>query len=129
MITLADAIRTARSRAIADALNTGAEITLYSGTRPASGAAVTAQTALVVMPLPEPAATVEAGVLVFEAIAEAMAQESGTATWARTTDSVGGYVMDLDVSATEGGGDIELSSTNIIKGGLVRITAGTIREP
>lgn len=129
MIALADALRTARSQAIADALVNGGALTVYDGSRPASGAAVTTQAALVVLVISAPAGTVDDGALTFAPIDEAMATASGTATWARITDDAGAYVMDLDVTVPDEGGDVELTTVAVVAGGLIEVTAAVIQEP
>lgn len=125
MINLSSALRDARSQAIAGAIGADAVLTIYDGTRPAPGAAVTDQVALVILELD--GATSDAGVLTFAPIPEAMAQANGTATWARITS--GAFVMDLGVLASGGGGDIELSNVNILEGALIQVTAAQISEP
>lgn len=54
---------------------------------------------------------------------------AGTAGYFRITDDTGDVVMDGTVTATGGGGDLELNTTTISVGVTVEITAGTITEP
>lgn len=126
MISLADSIRQARSQAIASAVGAGATLTIYDGTRPGTGAAVTDQSALVTFSLT--GATTTAGVLTFDPLGQAMATAAGTASWARIADDAG-FLMDLDVTAAGSGGDIELSSVAMLAGALVAVTAAKITEP
>lgn len=125
MINLSNALRDARSQAIAAAFGANAGLTIYDGTRPAPGAALTDQVALVILELA--GATSTGGVLTFDPIPEAMAQNNGTATWARITS--GAFVADLGVFASGSGGDIELSNVNILAGALIQVTAAQISEP
>lgn len=103
-IKLASTVRTARATQIANALNagaTGGKLRIYAGTRPSTaGGAIDPFTNILLAELTfsKPCqASIDNGVLTFAAIAQdAAADNSGTATWARITDSDGGFVMDLD---------------------------------
>jgi hypothetical protein len=54
---------------------------------------------------------------------------TGTAGWFRITDNSGDTVMDGSVTATGGGGELELNTTSITTGVTVEITAGTLTTP
>lgn len=126
MISLADSIRKARSQAIASAIGVGATLTIYDGTRPATGAAITNQNALVAFGLT--GATTTAAVLTFDPLGQSMATAAGTASWARIADD-NGFVMDLGVTENGSGGDIELSTTATLAGALISVTKAKIVEP
>jgi len=99
---------------------------LYNGTRPATGG--TATTLLSEHALSAtfaPAAS--GGVLSANAIGtDSSADNSGTATWARIVTSGGTQVIDISVSATGGGGDLQLNTVTVVAGQPVSITALTI---
>jgi len=99
---------------------------LYNGTRPATGG--TATTLLSEHALSAtfaPAAS--GGVLSANAIGtDSSADNSGTATWARIVTSGGTQVVDISVSATGGGGDLQLNTVTVVAGQPVSITALTI---
>ena len=99
-------------------------LTIYNGTRPASGG--TATTALATFTLPKPSATVSGGVLTFNAITAVNASTTGTATWARITDSAGTFVADMSVGTS--GADVNLNSTAISSGAQVSITSDDYRR-
>lgn len=136
MLTLSIAVRNARLQSIADALGAAAEpgtLTLYTGPRPASGAPLDAQLALVVIPCPRPfAADVENGVLTGAPFEEVMATEQGEAVWGRYSDGAGAFVADADVGELDAEGnptsDINLPNRLIYAGMLVRVTAVTLAE-
>jgi len=119
-IKLATAVRNTRAQAIADAIDagsTGGWLRIYSGTRPATaGGSIDPFTNLVMGELnfSKPCkSSIDNGVLTFASIAQdASANNSGTATWARITNSDGGFCMDLDVTNNSGNGDIKLNSTD-----------------
>lgn len=123
-IKLASTVRTARATQIANALNagaTGGKLRIYAGTRPSTaGGAIDPFTNILLAELTfsKPCqSSIDNGVLTFAAIAQdAAADNSGTATWARITDSDGGFCMDLDVTNNSGSGDVKLNSTDIIQG-------------
>lgn len=131
-ISYSTALRTARMQAVEDAINfaTGAgTIKLYSGTRPSTGSAVTTQTLLATLTCSVDCGTTANGVLTFAAItADSSADADGTATWARIQDGDAAFVADLSVGTTGSGADLILSTTTIVAGGEVSITAGTLTE-
>jgi hypothetical protein len=131
-IGYATALRTTRITAVLTAIDaaTGAGTgKLYSGTRPATGAAVTTQTLLATLTFSTTSGTVSNGVLTFSAItADSSADADGTATWARIADGDGNFVADLSVGATGSGADIILNNVNIVAGGEVSISSASITE-
>lgn len=115
--------------ALITAINAGSgagKIKIYDGTRPATGG--TATNLLATLTFSDPAAgSASGGSVTLSSITEdADADASGTATWARITDSDDNFVCDCSVTATGGGGDITLNATGITAGGIVRITSGTL---
>lgn len=126
-IGYATTLRTNRMTQVVNAIDAGAstgKLRLYTTPRPATGAAITTQTLLAELAFADPCGTVTNGVLTFSALTDdSNADASGIAVWARVVDSDGNFVMDMSVTATGGGGDIELNSTAIVAGGLVQGTA------
>lgn len=98
-------------------------LTIYDGTRPATGGAVT--TALAVLTMGDPSfAAATGGTMTANAITgDTSADNTGTATWFRIVDSVAGFVLDGSVTATSGGGDLELTTVSITAGVAVDITS------
>lgn len=107
--------------ALIDAGTTGGFLRIYSGTRPATGGAITTLLAQLQFSTTSfPAAS--AGVLTANAItADASADATGTATWFRVVDDVATFVMDGDVGTS--GSDLNLNSTSITAGGTVSVTS------
>lgn len=130
---LAAASRTAAANAITDRLNVGGAgtIAIYSGAQPASADDPPAGTLLVTIPLAAPAFT--SGTPGVGNLAStprtANATATGTAGWARLSDAGSNRVMDVSVTATGAGGDIELSSTAVVSGQAVTLTGGTFTIP
>ena len=122
----ADAIRT-----LIDADAGPGLIKIYSGTMAANPQTAPAGTLLATLTFSDPAApSASTGVLTFSAITEdSSADATNTATWARITDNSGDAVFDVDVTATGGGGTIEINTTSIVSGGPVRITSFTFTVP
>lgn len=125
-------VTTARN-AMLDALNArinlgagAGMLRIYDGTRPATGGAAT--TLLAELTLSDPAAPAAAsGVLTLSSITQdASANASGTATWFRIVDSDGNAVLDGSVTATGGGGDLQLVTTTIVATQPVQVTSFTI---
>ena len=100
-------------------------IRVYTGSPPATPAtAITTQTLLGTLTCSDPAGSSSGGVITFGAITQdSSADAGGTAAWARLVDSDGVGVMDVDVTATGGGGAIELNTVTIVAGGPIQITA------
>lgn len=106
---------------------TGAgKLKIYDGTRPATGGTATNLLGTVVCSDPC-AGAASSGVATFNSFTDdSDADATGTATWGRFTDSDDTFVCDCSITATGGGGDIELNSTSITAGGIIRITSGTL---
>lgn len=82
------------------------------------------------IPLPNPAGTVTTGVLTFSGtpLTQSSANAGGTAAIANVTTAVngGGTVVISGLTVSSTAGDIVLSSTNIVAGQPVTITAASI---
>ncbi len=120
------ALRTTRATILKTAIDAGgaaAVLELYTGARPATGAAITDQTLLGTLTFSYPCGTVTDGVLTFDAITQdASADADGEAAWFRIKTSAGDFVMDGSVSDTGGGGDLELNDASISAGGPIAVT-------
>jgi hypothetical protein len=130
--TLAAATRTALGTSLNTLINTGSTIDIYSGTRPTnpdtapSGGA----TVLATIALGTPPFNASAGVLTINDPAAVTATATGTAAWFRLLNGSDAAILDGSVSATGGGGDLQLATTAITTGLSVDITAGgTITIP
>lgn len=122
-LTLSPTIKTNMMAQINAAAGTSAVLTLYSGTRPATGG--TATTALAVFTCNATAfGTVSGRVLTALPIASVTAVATGTATWARLTSSGGTFVADMNVGT--GGAELTLTTTAVSTGATISITSCTI---
>lgn len=105
-------------------------IQIRSGTRPANVSGTATGTLLVTLTLNKPSygapSAGTASISLSPAVA-GTAVANGTATWARVFDSAGVAVMDCSVGTT--GADFLLSSTNILTGATITLTAGSITMP
>jgi hypothetical protein len=121
-------LRTTRMNAIVTDIDSGAgagTLTIYSGTRPATGGTET--TVLAVLTLSDPCGSVTNGVLTVSAITDdASANATGTASWARLKDSDGNAAADMSVGTS--GADINFDSVSFVAGGNVSVTSLTITE-
>lgn len=109
-----------------------ATVNIYSGTKPVNAdAAVGAGTLLGTLTFADPVApSSSGGVLTMSAITQdASADSTGTAAWARVFDASGTGVFDGTVTATGGGGFIELNTVSIAAGGPIQITGMQINIP
>lgn len=109
-------------------------VEIRTGTQPASVGTAASGTLLGTLTLSDPAfgaaTTASPSVATASAITgDTAADATGTAGWFRGYDSTGATVIDGNVTATGGGGDMTLSSTSIITGGAINISAWTISHP
>jgi hypothetical protein len=125
-MTFSTALRTTRVTAILTAIDAGAGAgtrKIYTGPRPATGAAITTETLLGTLTFSDPCGTVTDGVLTFSALtADAEADATGTAAWYRDADSTGAFVSDGSITATGGGGDMTLNTVSIVASGPISVT-------
>jgi hypothetical protein len=140
-IKINTAARNAMATALAALVDGGSGpgvLRIYSGAQPASPATSPSGTLLAEVTLNDPAfgspATGVITLSVSPALSDASANNSGTAGYARICDSTeaagtGLGVVDGAVTATGGGGFVELSSTSVTSGNPVNITSGTITVP
>ena len=110
--------------ALNSALNagaTGATMKIYTGTKPTGpDTAITSQVLLGTLTCSKPAGTVSGNTLTFGAITQdASADATGTATWARLADSDGTAAIDIDITATGGGGFGQMNTTAVVAGGPI----------
>lgn len=101
---------------------------IYSGTRPATGAAITSQTLLAELTFSDPSfPAASSGAMTASAItSDSSANATGTATWFRVVDSAGTFVMDGDVGTS--GSDLNLNSVSIVSGVTVSVTSFVLTE-
>ncbi len=118
-------VRNDRMTVVRDAAN-GGKLSLYSGTKPAGGGAIT--TLLAEFNLASPSGTVTGGVLTFTDPSNTTVVADGQCTWARITASGGGWVADFTASQVGGTGEIRLTEDNLTTGMTLDVTSLTITE-
>lgn len=131
---LTAATRNAACDAVVDLLDAGsgaATIKVYTGTQPTLASDAATGTLLVTITTADPAfGASSSGVATLAGTPlSATGVAAGTAGWARIADSAGVTVLDGSVTATGGGGQIELATTTISVGVTVQITSGTVTMP
>jgi hypothetical protein len=100
------------SSLVASGYLNGASLKIYNGSQPANGnTAITTQSLLATVILPNPAGTVSNGVITFSAISNATASGTGTATWFRI---VNGANTICDGSVGTSGCDLNLTTTSLV---------------
>lgn len=125
---LNDAARNRLADSVGDDFNNGT-LKIYTGSQPAAGGAASG-TLLVTITLPADAmAAASAGVASKSGTWSGTAGNTGTAGWFRIESSAGSRWYDGAVTATGGGGEIELASTSITSSQVVTITSFTITQP
>jgi hypothetical protein len=126
-----DAVANTYATASLSALDAGAGpsvIKFYTTPQPAGpNTALSTQTLLGTVTCSDPSGTIAGRVLTLSDVTQdAAADVTGTCTWARHETSDGAAVQDYTVTATGGGGDIELTTVDIIVGGPIQVTSGNI---
>ncbi len=129
---LATALRNNRLDQITAFVGASALLRIYSGTRPATGGSVGAAVLLAQLTCNATFAPgSSSGVLTLNSISPAnSAAATGTAAWFRLVKA-DGTTFCFDGSAStvaQGTGDLRLDDTNIVLGGTVAISSGTITE-
>lgn len=110
-------LRNARNDAITTAAGASALLSIYNGTRPATGGTATTLLAqLTCNATFAPASS--GGVLMLNSIAQNNAAATGTATWGRLTTSGATFVADLDVG-------VQVTTTITGSSGAATITVGS----
>lgn len=132
-VGMATTLRNARLSAIRDAIDAGpaqGKLNLYAGTRPATGASPAGSTLIGTLLFSDPcAAEPSNGVLTFNSISDDLAADaSGTVAWARITDSNNVFVMDVDVTDTNGNGEIRMNDVVVTANDILRVTSAQISE-
>lgn len=132
-------IPTASRNAIIDALtalfNAGSGpgvVQIRSGSQPASANDAASGTLLATITLSDPgfgAGALGIATADITPALEVAASNSGTAGWYRGLDSDAATVIDGSVTATGGGGDLQLNTVSVLSGVSVTITAWTITMP
>jgi hypothetical protein len=135
VVRLATATVNAAANAACDLADGGAAagtLKIRTGVQPASANDAASGTLLATFTLADPAfAAGVAGVKTLDADPDltTVGLAAGTAGWARLESSTPGTVMDFSVTATGGGGDIEVDNVSIAVDQNVTITAGTVTMP
>jgi hypothetical protein len=122
----AAALRNTQLDAITTRAGNAAKLKIFSGTRPATGGSETTKLAELICATPF-AAGASGGLLTLGAItSDASADATGIATWFRIESSGGTHVLDGSVGASGSGADLILSTTSIVSGATVAVTAASI---
>lgn len=105
-----------------------------TGSQPASVGTAASGTLLGTLVLSDPAfgnaTSASPSVATASAItSDATADATGTAGWFRAYDSTGVAVIDGSVTASGGGGDLQLDSTSIVAGGSIAISSWQVSHP
>jgi hypothetical protein len=133
-LRLATTARNNMAQVIRDLLDADAgagKIEVYTGSQPATPNTAATGTLLATFTLADPSFSAPAtGVLTLQGTPlSASGVAAGTAGWFRASDNSGDAVMDGTVSATGGGGNLELNTTTVSIGLSVQITGGTVTMP
>ena len=126
-LALNTALRTTRATAIVTDAGSGSLLRFYTGSRPATGAAIGGQTLLATVTFSGTLGSASSGVITLNDPAAVLPVANGTTTWARLLRSDGTtFVADFDVGTS--GSDINIGSTTLSTAVYLDISGGTITE-
>jgi hypothetical protein len=134
-LRLATAVRNSMANVITAHLDADAgagKLLIYSGSQPANPNAAPTGTLLATFTFADPSfGAAASGTITLDAdpVLETVGVAAETAGWCRATDNSGDPVFDGTVSATGGGGTVEINTTAVSVGLTLRITGGTITMP
>lgn len=135
-LRLATSARNASVQGIGDLFDAHAtlpgKIKVYTGSQPANPNTAATGTLLATFTLADPAFDAPAsGTRALDAtpVLEDVGDADGIAGWFRGLDGGDNAVCDGTVTATGGGGNLELNTINISIGLIVRITGGSMTQP
>ena len=132
-LRLATSARNAAVKGITDLIDAGSgpgTIKIYSGAQPATPNTAASGTLLATVGLGDPSFGAPSnGVVAGADPAAVNAVATGAAGWCRVADSDGNAVLDGDVTASGGGGFMQLSSTALTSGAPVDITSLSLTMP
>lgn len=133
VLRLANSARSAAADGVVDLLDAGsgaATLKIYTGAQPATPATAASGTLLATVTLIDPAAGAASnGVATITDSVSVTGVAAGTAGWFRAADSAAAVVFDGAVTATGGGGELELSTTTISVGVTIDLGALTYTQP
>ena len=108
----------------------GGTLEIYDGAQPTTGDDAATGTLLATITLPADAfTTASGGAIAKQGTWEDTVDTSGTAGWARLSNAGGTDSMDLAITGTGGGGEIELDNTSLVAGGIVSVSTFGITQP
>lgn len=130
-ITLSTATKSAVLTALKDQIDAGTGpgyVEIYTAPKPASPeTAITTQVLLGTLTLSDPCGSVGSGALTFGAVTpDALADNNGTAAWARFYSSDGVARLDVDASTVGGSGFMQMNTTTVIINGPILINSCVI---
>jgi len=77
-------------------------LSLYTGTQPEAGSAITTQTLLISIPFFQPFATISGSNITFRLHSDAEAVATGVISWGRITDYDGVWILDASANSVDG---------------------------
>ncbi|WP_217183360.1 hypothetical protein [Streptomyces sp. AC495_CC817] len=133
-VRISNAARSAAADAIVDLIDAGpaaGTLKVYTGSQPAGAGTAPTGTLLGTLTMSDPAfGNAANGVATAAPITgDSSVDATGTAGWARIADSTGTAIIDLSVTVSGGGGDLQLDSVNLVAGGQLNVTSLTVTMP
>lgn len=135
-LKISTSLRNALANQITTKLDTGstnsqARLLIRTGSPPANPETAASGTLLatVLLHTPPSFGSASTGVITADTIGNVTVAASGTAGWFRIVDKDNNAMIDGDITATGGGGDITFDNITFVSGGTVAISSLTITVP
>lgn len=127
---IGDATRNRQADSLGGTFYGSGTLKIYTGAQPATADTAASGTLLVTITLPAtPFAAASSGAAAKSGTWSGTAGNTGTAGWFRIQTSGNTHPMDGAVTATSGGGEIELDNTSIVSGQVVTINTFSLNQP
>jgi hypothetical protein len=131
-LNLSLATRNARLQALVDQLDSGSgagKFLLYTGPKPAAGAAITTEILLGTCVLSDPAGVVDAGELTFLPISDDVSADAdGDIAWVRGVNSDNVWVLDMDAGDEASDALVKFNTVVARTGGVIQLLSGVLIE-
>ncbi|MFN7817803.1 MAG: hypothetical protein ACK5OQ_16360 [Burkholderiales bacterium] len=119
----------ARLLATRDFLDLGTlngKVRIYTGTRPAPGAAANAANLLVEITLDKPSGSIVSNQLSLTSATAGIATATGAPTWSRWVNGNGAWAIDTDASGPSGSAPVIVSDDTILAGGSISLLSALL---
>lgn len=118
-------------KGIVNDAGSAATLDIYTSPQPSPGGDPDTATLLASIDLSNPIGNITSDatyyILEFVLPNPGLAENTGTASWARIKNQSGNWVVDMDVTSSGGGGAITMNNTSVVAYATIEIMSGAIK--